>query len=278
MGQRLIITEAERKEILSKYIMENVIEEQNKGSIAINLYNRIKNKPIVKRLESLADPDFKKFVANVVREFPKYKKKESEMINQGMTMMKNPEAYLEKNQSKVDQFAGSKIDEQIVGMAILSTVGILFLMMIIYTSKFGRKITKPSEEATNVLKQFEGKTLNLYNDSEEQYLFGTDKIRRMQFIDNSNFGSRNYIRINAPFFGIYEVICLSNPDRLSPYLLKVEKETVGAGTRYPKTFTTKDPKYNKKFTDKLSEVVVKFCKAPQADFSTIYEPSSQNIS
>ena len=81
MGQRLIISEEERKEILSKYIMENVIEEQKKGSIAVNLYNRIKNKPIVKRLESLADPDFKKFVANVVREFPKYKKKESEMVS-----------------------------------------------------------------------------------------------------------------------------------------------------------------------------------------------------
>jgi hypothetical protein len=90
-------------------------------------------------------------------------------------------------------------------------------------------------------------------------------------------GTKNYIKIYAPFFGVYEVPCLSNPDRLADYLLKVEKETVGAGTKYSKTFTSKDPKYNKKFTDKLSEVVVQFCKAPQADFSVVSKPSSQNI-
>lgn len=277
MGKRIVISEDEKKNILVKYITKGIIEEQKKGSIASNLYNKIKGKPIVKRLESLADPDFRQFVANVIREFPKYKNKESEILNQGLSILKDPETYLQQKSGEVDKIVNSQISEQAVGIAILQSVGLLFLMLIIYTAKFGKKIEKSSEEATSVLKQFEGKTLNLYNDPEEQYLFGTDKIKTMEFIDDSERGGRNKIKIYAPWFGLYEVHCLANPDRLAPYLLKVEKETIGAGTKYAKTFITKDPKYNKKFTDKLSEVVLKFCKAPEADFSVVSTPSSSNL-
>jgi ribosomal protein S8 len=303
MGQRLIISEEERKEILSKYIMENVIEEQKKGSIAVNLYNRIKNKPIVKRLESLADPDFKKFVANVVREFPKYKKKESEMVSQGMTMMKNPEAYLEKNQSKVDQFAGSQIAEQAGGLAIVGVVGVTLLMLIIYTAKYGKKIepttqsnnpiiktptstpkppAPPKSDIDKKLEVLDGKTVNLYNDPNEQVLFGTERVTDFRFFDNSKQGERSGVRFGlglraldidpyselvqklAKVHGVYEIICLANPERLADFIVKEGEYT-------------KDYKYNKKFTDTVAQIAGPYCKRPEADFSVVSKQSSQNL-
>lgn len=272
MGQRIVISEEEKKEILSKYL-----KEETKSSIVNKIYNRVKDKPIIQKLETLAHPDFKQFVSNVVREFPKLKSKENELINQGQIILKNPDEYLEKNISKIDQLDNLKLTEQTASIIALKISVIFFFMMMIYTMIYGKKIESPSKEATDILKQFEGKTLNLYNDEEEQYLFGTDKIKKMEFIDVIDKGRRNYIRISAPYFGVYEVTCLANPDRLAPYLLKVEKEAVGVGTKYAKTFTTKDPKFNKKFTDKLNEVVVQFCKVPSADFSNVSSTSSQNM-
>jgi hypothetical protein len=264
MGQRLIITESERKEILSKYIMQNVIEEQNKGSIAVNLYNRIKNKPIVKKIESLYDPNLSKFVKNVVSNFPQLKKNETSILQQVTLSSKNPEEFLSKNSSSVDSVTNNQIEEQ-VGAIILGFVALILLIVII---KNKGTSCQTNTEASKKLQPLVGLTVNLYNGENQQMLYGKVKINDIKFQDCYQEGSRSHIIMNYD----WRVECLSNPSRLSNQIDVVERQNVGKTV-----IKSSSSKYNKEFTDRLQEIAGNFCRKPQADYSSVTPPSSSNL-
>lgn len=272
MGKKYIITE-------NQY---NVILEQD-NSVITNLYNRVKEKPIVKKIESLLDPDFKTFMNNVVKEFPQLKDKEQSFLSQGLKILSNPEDFIIKNQKEVDKILEEQLVEQAVGKFIISTFGVFFLLLLIYTAKFGKKIVKPEnlrkEELSEVNKKlqvFRNKTVNLYNNAAEQILFGTENVVDIEFFDKSKWGGRSGVKFGFGFalqksgksgtsiYGNYEIICLSNPARLADFIVREGEYT-------------KDLKYNKKFTDAVGEIAGQYCKAPTADFSVVQKQSNNNM-
>jgi hypothetical protein len=253
----------------------------------MSIYNRIKNKPIVKKLESLSDPNFSKFVSNVVREFPKFKGKEQELSSKGLTLLKNPENFIQSNQGQIDKIANSQLTEQIASQIILTTFGLLLLMLVVYSAKYGKKINTPAKEEIKIRKEelsevnrklqvLKGKTVNLYNDQSEQILYGTETVSDIEFFDLSKSGGRSGVKFGLGYqlqkispdlgkvYGIYEIICLSNPERLADYIVR-EGEYIS------------NYKYNKKFTDAVGAIAGSYCKAPSADFSVIQKPSNNKI-
>lgn len=120
------------------------------------------------------------------------------------------------------------------------------------------------ETLNKSLLPFNGKTVNLYNDSNQQVLWGKIKIEKMEFYDRTSFGERSGIKISTDL-GNYEIICLSNPNRLSNYLVEEGKYTT-------------DLKYNKGFTDAVISKAPNFCKKPSADFAMNTNTKTQSIS
>jgi len=275
MGKKYIITE-------SQY---NVLLEQE-NSFVNSFYNKIKDKPIVKKIESLSDPNFKTFVSNVIKEFPKLKNKEQLFISKGMELLQNPKDFFIKNKKGVEKMLESQLSEQvsdIVGGGILTFFGIFFLVLIIYTAKYGQKINKPDKirkeelsEVNQKLQVLKGKTVNLYNDQSEQILYGTEIVTDIEFFDLSKSGGRSGVKFGMGYklqkispdlgkvYGIYEIICLSNPERLADYIVR-QGEYIS------------NYKYNNKFTDAVGTIASSYCKAPSADFSVVQKPNDNKM-
>jgi hypothetical protein len=88
------------------------------------------------------------------------------------------------------------------------------------------------EKTATLRNNFLGKTINVYNDLQQQNLYGM-------------------LRIDV----LVEIHCLANPDRLS------NEMDMYQGT------TNKGSFYNKQFTDKLLSLSNGWCKKPSADFA-----------
>ena len=110
------------------------------------------------------------------------------------------------------------------------------------------------KEKTTILRNnFLGKTINLYNDKEQQDLFTMSRIDEIEFRDPE----LNSGRIVMNLYGSkYEIGCLSNPDRLESALHYIPSSTGISQVRY-----------NKQFTDKLLSLSNGWCKKPNADFA-----------
>jgi hypothetical protein len=119
------------------------------------------------------------------------------------------------------------------------------------------------EKLNAPLKKFEGKSVNFYNDRSQQVLYGKDVIKKMIFDDTSKIGSRSGIYIYTDEGLEYEIICLSNPDRLADYLVLHK--------------SIKDLKYNSSFVNAVKQVAPNFCKKPKADFSAVRKPNTKPI-
>jgi hypothetical protein len=265
MGTKYIISESQYNFIL---------EQQN--SFVMSLYNRIKNKPFVKKIESLYDPNLSKFIDNVVSNFPNLKNKKEILSKELEKGLQNPEEFLKRNQGGINKIESNQIQEQIAPIIIL--LNFLLVMILIVTIKKSSKFCVSNPEADQKLSALIGNRLNLYNDPEEQMLFGTIKIKNIVFNDCSTADARSKVIFNSE----YVVECKSNPSRMDDTIYYSTKENVSttkAGSRTVATTTVKrtDEKYNKQFTDAVQNLVGNFCKKPEADFAVNRQSSGTQI-
>jgi len=263
MGTKYIISESQYNFIL---------EQQN--SFVTSLYNRIKNKPFVKKIESLYDPNLSKFVDNVVSGFPALKNKKELLSKELEKGLQNPEEFLKRNQGGINKIETNQIQEQ----AIAILLSFLLVMILVVAVKKSSKFCVSNPEADQKLSALIGKRLNLYNDPEEQMLFGTIKITNIVFDDCSTADARSKVIFNSD----YVVECKSNPSRMDDTIYYSTKENVSAtkaGSRTVATTTVKrtDEKYNKQFTDAVQNLVGNFCKKPEADFAVNRQSSGTQI-
>lgn len=114
MGKRLIITEEERKNILSNYYNQKIVSEQDKN-ITNRIYGLIKNLPIVRKIEKTYDPDLRKHIMNLVGITPKLKGKEKEIISQIKDENMSSEELAQKLGSEITKLNKSKLNEQLYG-------------------------------------------------------------------------------------------------------------------------------------------------------------------
>jgi hypothetical protein len=253
MGKKYIISE-------SQY---NLILEQ-KNSFAVSLYNRIKNKPIVKKIEGLYDSNLSKFVDNVVKSFPTLKNKETVITNELKKGLQEPETFLQNNQKSIENISSGQIQEQVGGF-VLGLIGIIILIGILKKSTIG---CQEEKNASSNLQDLIGKTINLYNDSSEQMLYGKVKINDIKFMDCSGEGSRSHVIMNYD----WRVDCLSNPSRIGNEINVTSLQRIGKTT-----VKTSSGKFNSSFTNLIQQKVGEFCKKPSADFALNRRPSSNSI-
>ena len=122
---------------------------------------------------------------------------------------------------------------------------------------------KREEEENKVFSSLKGQTVNLYNDSAEQVLYGRIQIQKLRFRPEDQIGGRSSIAIYDNDGYKYEIICLSNPDRLAPYV--VEKGNY-----------IDDFKYNRRFVNVVKQRAGNFCKKPKATFGSIDKPTDSS--
>ena len=119
------------------------------------------------------------------------------------------------------------------------------------------------KEKTTILRNnFLGKTINLYNDEQQQNLFSMLRIDDILFRDPElNSGRVKMDLSNGATSNPFEIYCLSNPERLSNEinLMSVSGPSLGA--------TIRTTLYNKQLTDKLLSLSNGWCKKPNADFA-----------
>jgi hypothetical protein len=113
------------------------------------------------------------------------------------------------------------------------------------------------KEKTTILRNnFLGKTINVYNDVQQQTLWGMLRIDGIVFRDPELNSGR--VKMDLSDGGVtfpFEIRCLANPDRLGNELDLMKGTTV------------EETKYNKQFTDKLLSLSNGWCKKPNADFA-----------
>jgi hypothetical protein len=255
-------------------LIQNVITEQNTNNdYILSFYEKIKNNPLVKKIELLYDVNPNKFLDNVINAIPKLSGKRDQMLSKFNELSSNPESLIKQYGKSIENLGRNQLKEQAVGFAtawIIIAV-IMIIIGVVKKIRYNKEHPKttptpiPKSEADTLLQEINGKTINLYNDVEEQILYGRDRVYGASFIDSSLFGSRSGVVFGfgrlfssdsefKKIWGDYEIICLSNPDRLAPFI--VLKGQYDITSR----------KYNKKFTDYLNEKVGQFCKKPDADF------------
>lgn len=245
-------------------IVKKVISEQ-KNSVIDRIYNRVKNNPTFKKIQSLYDKDITTFVKNVVNSFPKLKNKESDLLNLVNQGMKEPDTFITKYEGELDK---KNIQEQAV---ILFSLGFFALLVIIASLTKGPKIKScvTSQEPTDRLKSFVGKTVNLYNDEGNEYLYGREIIRSAKFENCGTEGS-NKVIIYTNSLGKLQISCLYNSKKLDSRIVSLVQDS--KGKNYVETV-----KYNKNLTDELTNVVSQYCIRPSADFAVNKNPNQSNI-
>ena len=239
MGKKYIITE-------NQY---NVILEQD-NSFVTSLYNRVKNKPIIKKIESLYDENVSTFIDNVISNFSVLNNKGQILKNEVKKTLSNPESFLQKNYKEIEN---NRIQEQLGGVVLFFVVVILLIILI-----KKRSFCQTDSGATSKLQSLLGKRINLYNDIDEQMLYGTIKVGSISFLDCSKSDSRSKVIINSD----YAIECKSIPSRIDNKLYRTTKEKVG-------NYTVKktNESFNEEFTNEVQKLVGSFCKTPVADFA-----------
>ena len=111
MGQRLIITESERKDIMSKYYSDNIISEQEK-TMTEKVYGLIKNLPLVRKIEKSYNHNLKTHLINLVGLVPKLKGKENEILSKIEDENQDTEELASKINSEIANIGKSSLNEQ----------------------------------------------------------------------------------------------------------------------------------------------------------------------
>jgi hypothetical protein len=287
MGQRLIITEEERIQILKqhKLLNEGVIE---------TLVSKLSGTKLYQAVDKAWDKNPAVFVQNFVKQMPKFKDKSQELlqkIKEVSNMNDNQKlSFINKYKNSAVQDVNvldKNMNEQILAGIYLGIILIVLIYIIIGIIKSGKqkdiKEVPPTEPTTPVkikseidkqLEVFNKKTINLYNDLDEQIIYGRDIIFNPKFIDVSTEGGRSGVIFGfgqglpsdlKDYLGDYEIPCLSNPDRLASFIVRKGK------------YDIQSRKYNKRFTDELSKIASPFCKKPDADFGLRQTSNNDNV-
>jgi hypothetical protein len=249
-------------------IVKKVLKEQSaeKKSIGDSLYLKIKNKPIVKKIESVYDPNPKVFVSNVLRLFPTFKKNESIILKKYENSIKNADDFLKDQEANINSFIDNKLQEQVnVGVIIL---GLIAVLVLIGLSKRNFETCVENKDATNNLQTLKGQTVNLYNDVNQQILYGRVLVNDISFQDCAIRGGRSHVLLNTE----WRIECLSNPSRIGDTIDVVTRESVGKTV-----IKSVSSKYNQDFTKNVQSLVGSFCQKPSADFAKVNQTSNQNL-
>ena len=116
------------------------------------------------------------------------------------------------------------------------------------------------EKTATLRNNFLGKTINVYNDLQQQNLYSMLRIDGIVFRDPElNSGRVKMDLSDGVTASQFEIHCLANPDRLSNEIDMMK----GSGP----AATVDTTKYNKQFTDKLISLSSGWCKRPNADFA-----------
>ena len=246
-------------------IIKKVINEQ-KSSVINRIFNRVKNNPTFKKIQSLYNKDVSIFVRNVVNNFPKLKNKESELLNLVNQGLKNPETFITKYEGELDK---QKIQEQAV---ILFSLGFFALWMIIAIILRGPKVQgcTTAQEPTDKLKNMIGKTVNIYNDENNDRLYGTVTIKSIKFQECSSSGGGTVVVETGLPLGRLDVNCLYNSQKLDPKMFSYTTDS--KGRKY-----ISSAKYNETFTNELSNLVSQYCVRPAADYAVNQNITNSNM-
>jgi hypothetical protein len=116
MGQRFIISENDRKEILSKYYGDSIINEQEKTTTN-KVYSMIKNLPLVRKIEKSYDSDLKKHIMNLISMVPKLKNKQEEILSLAQDENLSSEELASKLNPEISKITKSGLNEQPISAA-----------------------------------------------------------------------------------------------------------------------------------------------------------------
>lgn len=111
MAKLVIISENEKKDILSKYYEKNIIDE-NQKNITDKVYGMIKNLPLVRKIEKSYDPDIRKHVKNLISMVPKLKDKEQEIISLAKDENRSSDELAAKLSPEINNISKSGLNEQ----------------------------------------------------------------------------------------------------------------------------------------------------------------------
>jgi len=282
MGQRIVISEQEKNEILTRY---NILNE----SIASAIANKLSGTRLYQLVDKSWDPNPINFVQNILKQIPGLKNKQSELVQKITNITKMDEnqkiSFINGNRNTVEKEISTtekSLTEQVVlWYSIAAVVFIYCIIGIVRMEKMRKsdpekydKIKNPppteNEVYQNKLNQLVGKTINLYKDPEQTQLDDTTKIKDLYLLRKDMFGNAPHIELMLPTFrkGIYSeaahimVMCKYNPNRFDDRITL--RPDMTSNISHQEFYL-----YNKTFTDKLTELAGQWCQAPEADFGSI---------
>lgn len=122
------------------------------------------------------------------------------------------------------------------------------------------------EQTDSQLVQFEGKSIILYDDPSETKVYRRGNIEDIKFVKNEVPSNSRESEKNGVSFWIsgnkWLLYCLTKPDQFNSFIKNDDYDL---------------KKYNKNFVNQIKLKFPTFCKAPKADFSTIDQPNTNNI-
>jgi hypothetical protein len=296
MGKRLIITEEEKIRISSLYglIQENFIQ---------NIVNKISGSSLYKKVMNAWDPNPAIFVQKMIKQIPGLKTVEKQFLNKVQELSnlspEEKEKVINQNKDKIQQniekSESNQVNEQI---ALYFTIAVIAAFIYIINGLARQENPKKREERLKKEKEqeeldrqeqekkkqqeieqyklkykeqndllestFMGKTLNLYDDKNQQTInnkFSPFKITEISFKQVNASLKGVVIKGNSPesiegiLGGSLVAMCKTNPDEFSNQMGVFD-------------FIGKNQKqfYNKSFTDKLNQIGRQWCEKPKADF------------
>jgi hypothetical protein len=242
------------------------------------ILSKLSSIPIFDRVKKCYSPTPEYFVENLKKEFPEIGPKSSELLvkMKSVLKMKKPEMlqYLSKNWKKM--ISGDLSESEILsealppGMPGLIAFGVAIILLIIYSATMPDPVATPepapaqvepsvkSPETLELMKLFSGKTINLYNDPEQRYLYGKLKIDIIRWYAEEIEGGIQRVEMTcvSNYLGRdikhrYIIKGLLNPPSISKAILDDDRSIF----------------YNGSFTDELNRIATPWIKKPDADYS-----------
>ena len=244
------------------------------------ILSKLSTIPIFDRVKKCYSPTPEYFVENLKKEFPEIGPKSSELLGKmkSVLKMKKPEMlqYLSKNWKKM--ISGDLSESETLHEALPPNVIVLIvfgcaiiLLIIISSNRNLESAPEPAQvepaqvepwvkspETLELMKLFSGKTINLYNDPEQRYLYGKLKIDIIRwYAEEIEYGiQRVEMTCVSNYLGRdikhrYIIKGLLNPPSISKDILDDDRSIF----------------YNGSFTDELNRIATPWIKKPDADYS-----------
>ena len=280
---KIIITEEERNHIVKLHKLVN-------ESIFDSIINKLKNTSLYQKVERAYDPDPVTFVKNILPQFPKLEKLKDKLLGQITQISKmsdeQKQQFVKQHSNEINQ--APQLNEQFLEGAFLLLVLVAVIYITVGISKSDSpQVRKEKEqqkqeqerqnkeqealkykEQNDLLSQtFNGKTINLYNDSTQQTLnsdYSPFKIISARFVQVNSSTKGVVLQGTNPettkglFGGRLVTSCKQNPDEFASVM-----------SIYDNLGNDSKVFYNKAFTDKLNQIGAQWCIKPKADFGSI---------